>query len=257
MSRTNREQAEWLADKIVALGDYAKEAAEMLRNWPVCQCEEVGKTIDMGSADADDEARQIALALQPSASAADGPGSPLWRYRRLMQELDARFPDPNPFENVMPEIKILAAIDALLASPPPVTAAREQEDEAGCAACVTCGQPWPEAGAEPAWPKLEKPASVGGGTFGIGVSSKYVVSAAQRQYEHDYQTKRMTAEERQEGERNRRELWDMIHGSPTTVQAEEPVALLKVGKQEMREWLLMRDLPEGEYRLALIGEGEA
>ena len=29
-----REHAEWLADKIVALGDYAKEAAEMLRHWP-------------------------------------------------------------------------------------------------------------------------------------------------------------------------------------------------------------------------------
>ena len=28
------ERAAWLADKIVALGDYAKEAAEMLRRWP-------------------------------------------------------------------------------------------------------------------------------------------------------------------------------------------------------------------------------
>lgn len=29
-----REHAAWLADKIVACGDYAKEAAEMLRRWP-------------------------------------------------------------------------------------------------------------------------------------------------------------------------------------------------------------------------------
>jgi hypothetical protein len=31
---SDAEQAAWLADKIVALGDYAKEAAEMLRRWP-------------------------------------------------------------------------------------------------------------------------------------------------------------------------------------------------------------------------------
>ena len=31
---TDAERAAWLADKIVALGDYAKEAAEMLRRWP-------------------------------------------------------------------------------------------------------------------------------------------------------------------------------------------------------------------------------
>jgi hypothetical protein len=31
---TDAERAEWLADKIVALGDYAKEAAAMLRRWP-------------------------------------------------------------------------------------------------------------------------------------------------------------------------------------------------------------------------------
>lgn len=32
--RGTREYAEWLADKIVNGGDYAKEAAEMLRTWP-------------------------------------------------------------------------------------------------------------------------------------------------------------------------------------------------------------------------------
>jgi hypothetical protein len=31
---TDAEQAAWLADKIGALGDYAKEAATMLRRWP-------------------------------------------------------------------------------------------------------------------------------------------------------------------------------------------------------------------------------
>lgn len=31
---TDVERAAWLADKIGALGDYAKEAAEMLRRWP-------------------------------------------------------------------------------------------------------------------------------------------------------------------------------------------------------------------------------
>jgi hypothetical protein len=36
--RTDAEQAAWLADKIVALGDYAKEAAEMLRRWPGATC---------------------------------------------------------------------------------------------------------------------------------------------------------------------------------------------------------------------------
>lgn len=33
-SDQDAERAAWLADKIVALGDYAKEAAEMLRRWP-------------------------------------------------------------------------------------------------------------------------------------------------------------------------------------------------------------------------------
>lgn len=37
--KDDREHAAWLADKIVALGDYAKEAAEMLRRWPVVQAQ--------------------------------------------------------------------------------------------------------------------------------------------------------------------------------------------------------------------------
>lgn len=34
MTDTTKERAAWLADKIVALGDYAKEAAALLRDWP-------------------------------------------------------------------------------------------------------------------------------------------------------------------------------------------------------------------------------
>jgi hypothetical protein len=39
---TEAERAAWLADKIAALGDYAKEAAAMLRRWPDGdECEEL------------------------------------------------------------------------------------------------------------------------------------------------------------------------------------------------------------------------
>lgn len=34
------------------------------------------------------------------------------------------------------------------------------------------------------WPKLTKPARVGNGTFGVGVSARLVVEAAQRQHEY-------------------------------------------------------------------------
>lgn len=37
------------------------------------------------------------------------------------------------------------------------------------------------------WPRLQSPARVGGGTFGVGVSAKLVVDAAQRAYERDQQ----------------------------------------------------------------------
>ncbi len=36
---TDAERAAWLADKIVAGGDYAKEAAQMLRRWPTAGVE--------------------------------------------------------------------------------------------------------------------------------------------------------------------------------------------------------------------------
>lgn len=36
-----------------------------------------------------------------------------------------------------------------------------------------------------AWPKLDKPAKVGPGRFQVGVSSRLVVEAAQRQYKYE------------------------------------------------------------------------
>ena len=68
--------------------------------------------------------------------------------------------------------------------------------------CATCGQEWWDAHACPkqamkdgrtleevlstldGWPKLTKPARVGNGTFGVGVSARLVVEAAQRQHEY-------------------------------------------------------------------------
>lgn len=49
--KTDAERAEWLADKIVAGGDYAKEAAQMLRRWPAApgggaEAPEHARTID-------------------------------------------------------------------------------------------------------------------------------------------------------------------------------------------------------------------
>lgn len=62
------------------------------------------------------------------------------------------------------------------------------------------------------WPKLDKPARVGGGTFGVGVSTKLVVSAAQAAYANEAERRAMTKEQRQAAERNRREFWEMVNG---------------------------------------------
>ncbi len=52
--------------------------------------------------------------------------------------------------------------------------------------CDMCAQPsTAPAEAEQHWPKLEKPAQVGGGRFSAGVSSRLVVEAAQRLYEFE------------------------------------------------------------------------
>jgi len=73
-------------------------------------------------------------------------------------------------------------------------------------------QPSPEAPAG-GWPKLEKPATVGAGTFGVGVSSRLVVEAAQRAYKYKRENDACTKEEMQADEARRRSVWDMIHGA--------------------------------------------
>ena len=117
--------------------------------------------------------------------------------------------------------------------------------------CTTCGQEWWDAHACPkqvlkdgrtlaelvsatkivsdgvwaddAWPKLTKPARVGNGTFGVGVSSRLVVDAAQRQHEYAQQEERLTDEQAREHERNRRRLWDMLNGPVVHTDMKEAI----------------------------------
>ncbi|MFU2829900.1 hypothetical protein ACM7OB_30130 [Pseudomonas aeruginosa] len=61
-----------------------------------------------------------------------------------------------------------------------------QTEWEGWQARAALAQPSPaQAEAEQHWPKLEKPAQVGGGRFSAGVSSRLVVEAAQRLYEFE------------------------------------------------------------------------
>lgn len=62
------------------------------------------------------------------------------------------------------------------------------------------------------WPRLTKPARVGNGRFGVGVSSRLVIEAAQRQHEYAEEEGRLTDEQARQHERNRRKLWDMVNG---------------------------------------------
>jgi hypothetical protein len=96
--------------------------------------------------------------------------------------------------------------------------------------CATCGQEWWDAHACPkqtmrdgrtldevlstldGWPKLTRPARVGNGTFGVGVSARLVVEAAQRQHEYHAEDAARTHEQAREHERKRREAWDMLNG---------------------------------------------
>jgi hypothetical protein len=66
--------------------------------------------------------------------------------------------------------------------------------------------------ADDGWPKLTKPARVGNGTFGVGVSSRLVLEAAQRQHEYHQEQQDRTPEHAREVERKRREIWDMLNG---------------------------------------------
>jgi hypothetical protein len=62
------------------------------------------------------------------------------------------------------------------------------------------------------WPKLNKPATVGAGTFGVGVSARLVVEAAQRRHELNQEQSKLTPEQAREQELNRRKAWDMLNG---------------------------------------------
>lgn len=70
----------------------------------------------------------------------------------------------------------------------------------------------PSPMADDGWPRLTKPARVGNGTFGVGVSSRLVVEAAQRQHDYQQEEGARTPDQAREAERNRRALWDMING---------------------------------------------
>jgi len=96
------------------------------------------------------------------------------------------------------------------------------------------------------WPLLEKPARVGGGTFGKGVSSRIVVEAAQRLYDYEGSRASMTPEQRQEAEANRRKLWDMINGAPQQ-PAHEPVAWIEHGLVEAGDGLVWEMGTVGHY----------
>ncbi len=106
--------------------------------------------------------------------------------------------------------------------------------------CATCGQEWWDAHvcpkqplkngltleewvtatkivsdnmrADDGWPKLTKPARVGNGTFGVGVSARLVVEAAQRQHEYRQEEAARTPDQAREAERLRRQAWDMLNG---------------------------------------------
>lgn len=64
------------------------------------------------------------------------------------------------------------------------------------------------------WPTLEEPARAGGVVFIPGVSSRLVVEAAQRLYSAFELDHPCAPGQVQEDERNRRALWDLIHGAP-------------------------------------------
>lgn len=55
-------------------------------------------------------------AAQPAAHS-DAPGSPAARFAWLMAELEKRLPDPEPWSARVPEMRYMAALDKMLASP--------------------------------------------------------------------------------------------------------------------------------------------
>ncbi len=97
------------------------------------------------------------------------------------------------------------------------------------------------------WPKLEKPARAGGGVFRAGVSSRFVVEAAQRLYEASEVDRNRTPEEMQEDERKRRSLWDMIHGSP------HPTAAVHGQSASTEVYLVLRNSGGASKRETVLG----
>ncbi len=72
------------------------------------------------------------------------------------------------------------------------------------------------------WPKLTKPARVGNGTFGVGVSSRLVVEAAQRMHEYSKSA-------RQDGDEKRTDAFAELREAIRARQAEAQ-ALIDAGK---------------------------
>lgn len=88
---------------------------------------------------------------------------------------------------------------------------------------------------QPDWPKLDNPARVGNGTFGVGTSSQHVVMAAQRAHDEHVRAGALTHDQMVEEERNRRKLWDLIHGftaAPQPPTTEQSSAVQLQGKHQ-------------------------
>lgn len=92
-----------------------------------------------------------------------------------------------------------------------------------------------QSSGKPSTALLKKPAQVAGGIYRAGVPERYVIGAAQRYYEAREADLRLSIEQRQEDERNRRLLWDTIWGSPVDQVAEAPKPD-KTDSQGDRSW---------------------
>lgn len=89
------------------------------------------------------------------------------------------------------------------------------------AALAAPPQPVAADGVTDGWPKLDSPASIGGGSFGKGVSSRLLVEAAQRKYEFEAEDSARTQEQRVKEEMNRRAMWDFVHGPIPAISKRE------------------------------------
>lgn len=140
-----------------------------------------------------------ALAAQPARAGGDARDAA--RYRWLRSTTNSFTNSGGEKINVkLSPAEFDAAVDAALAAAAPQPAPAEQQE----------------------WPKLTKRARVGNGTFGVGVSSRLVVEAAQRHEEQRKAEAVKTPEQLREDERNRRKLWDMIHGPVEPKPAASP-----------------------------------